>query len=401
MIGAYGSGAKPIFDLSISGGIRMSSNETPSMSDWRIADLQFEGNNLDISAINGNASLSDLLILRNDMRNLKFGIIFSDSNLNAINNSGYTHPMWSKFFIMDNTVNDLVGIDNGSNGMYLALERSAVMGNYINPNNKGEHGIRAAYESYSAFSHNEITGIPSGRAFLSLRSPNQGGSTFPSNIYGPYVYSEKNYVSDNRFYGGYTTGMAGCGLINGTATGRNRDYVWERNLFEASLTTTQSLGLSGQNITARNNIFKMTGGAAIGTSPLEFSPVPDNLWIYNNSIYATGTSARLFTVIQNEVGDMTSSVIYIKNNLFYAPGTSNGDNLITNLVGATIYSDSNSESSERTTSPNFTVTPPTIPSHFKPTVGSYSIGRGAAVPVWSDFFGTVQTTTRSLGAIIP
>lgn len=401
-IGAWGSGAKPIFNLTTSGsGIQISSSATPSMADWRIMDLQFEGNNTDAAAIWGGGSMRDLLVLRNDIRNLKFGLSFSISNLDAINNSGYTHAAWSNFFIMDNTINDLVGVANGSNGMYLSLERSAVMGNYVNPNNKGEHGIRAAYESYSVFSHNEITGIPSGRAFLTLRSPDQGGATFPSGTYGTYVYSEKNYVSDNRFYGGYTTGMSGVGPTNGTATGRSRDFVWERNLFEASATTNESLNLAGVNITARNNLFKMTGGAAIGTQPLANSPVPDGLWIYNNTIYATSTSANLFSVIQNEVGNMTGSVFEIKNNIFYAPNTSNGNSLITNLVGATINvgGTSNSASTERTTSPNFATMPPVAAAHFKPITGSYAIGRGVTVPVWSDYFGVSTGSTRDIGAI--
>ncbi len=403
IIGAFGVGAKPILNQTTSSSrLAISSITTPTMADWRIMDLQFEGNNNDTSAISGAGSASDILILRNDMRNLKFGLSFSPSNLDAINNSGYTSPEWSKFFIIDNTVNDLVGIANGSNGMYLGLNTSAVMGNYVNPNNKGEHGIRCAHETLSVFSHNSITGIPSGRAFLSLRSPDQGSSTFPSSVYGPYVYSEKNYVSDNRFYGGYTGGGSGVGPTNGTSTGRSREMIWERNLFEGSAyTSSELLTLVGVNITARNNIFIMINGNAIGSQPLANSPVPDGLWIYNNSVYASGTSARLFSIIGNEAGDMTASVFNIKNNVFYAPNTSNGDSVIINLVGATINvgGTSNSGSSERTTSPLFTTTPPTTAAHFKPTTGSYAIGRGVSVPAWSDYFEAPLTGSSDMGAV--
>ena len=407
-VGAWGSGAKPIIDITTTnGGFQLSSGATPTLADWRFADLDIDGGDLTSSAFYGAGSCSDVNIQRCDMHNMKFGLSFSISTLDFLNTPTYTHPAWSKFYVADNTINDMVGAAgtaNGSNGMYLGHERSAFMGNYINPNNKGEHGIRAAYESYCVFSHNEITGIPTGRAFLSLRSVDQGIATFPTSVYGTYVYSEKNYASDNYCYGGFTTGMAGSGPINGSSTGRNRDYIWERNLLVGSDTTTEYLGVVGINITARNNLFVMgaANGAAMGSSRLDVVPNPTNLWIYNNSVYSPSDAPKLFSVIANQPGDMTASVIYIKNNVMYAPNRTAESSLITNSVGATVVGEStNSTIAQALVSPNFTTTPPTAPADFKPTAGSYAIGAGVAVPVWADFYGTLTLNgTRDMGAIL-
>lgn len=401
ILGSYGSGAKPILSLSSgASGIQMSSSATPGMADWRIMDLQFEGNYSNNAAVYGGGSMSDLLVIRNDIRNSKWGLSFSDDSLHLLNNSSYTHPIWSKIFIVDNTINDLVGINNGSNGMYIALERSAVMGNYVNPNNKGEHGIRASYESYTVFSHNEITGIPSGRAFLTLRSPDQGKSTFPTSIYGSHVYSEKNYVSDNKAYGGYTTGMSGVGPINSSSTGRSRDFIWERNLFEGSSTTTTMLTLSGSQITARNNLFNMkNAGVAINTSRMTATPHPTDLWVYNNSVYANNTGYSYIFFVSG--GDMTGSTFTFKNNLFYGPSISTYGELIgqSGDVYASIVKSGNTLDANYATNPNFTSTPPTTTAHFKPLSGSYAINSGVDVPVWSDFFGMAFSGAHDIGAV--
>jgi hypothetical protein len=129
--------------------------------------------------------------------------------------------------------------------------------------------------------------------------------------------------------------------------------------------------------------------------------VPDKLYLYNNSIYASGAGGGYFSVIQNETGNMKASVITIQNNLTYGPSGGTG-NPVTNMVGATITTCStcNTLNTERTKSPNFTATPPTVPSHFKPTTNSYAIGRGIAVPVYEDYFGVATSGLRDMGAVL-
>lgn len=401
-IGAWGSGAKPIFDLTTANsGIGLSSSGTPTLSDWRFVDIDFDGNDLDCAAFGSNHACNKITVLRCDMHNLKWGLVFSDDALNLANAGSYTHPIWSNFYVADNNIHDLVGVSNGSNGMYIAFERSAVLGNSVDPNNKGEHGIRSSFQRLCVFSHNTITGIPSGRAFLTLRSPNQGGASFPSSEYGTYVYSEKNYVSDNYFYGGYTTGMAGMGPINSSSDGRSRDFIWERNIFFGSATTTSMLTLSGTQATARNNLFSLqNAGTAINAARLTASPMPTDIWAYNNSLYASNTGYTYLFLVSG--GSMAGSTFTFKNNLFYGPSISSYGKLIDQAfdVYATIVEAGNTPDANYATNPNFTTTPPTTSAHFKPTTGSYAIASGVAVPVWSDYFG-VQTLngTRDMGAV--
>ena len=54
----------------------------------------------------------------------------------------------------------------------------------------------------------------------------------------------------------------------------------------------------------------------------------------------------------------------------------------------------------KNSNPNFASSALTTPSDWKPTTG-YAVGGGIQVPVWDDFFLTPQSSTRSLGAIIP
>jgi hypothetical protein len=387
IIGAFGTGAKPLLN-STSAGAAMS----VGASDWRIADLQINGN-LGASAegFGTGGMFTNVLFLRNDVRNVKFGWDFSVSALGA-------GQEWDGFFVVDSTLKTLVPTPgNGGNGMYICAKRLAIMGNHVDTDQGSEHGIRTCHTDRGVYAHNTVEDIASGRAFLSIRSPGQGSIQL-----GSGVYTEKVEVSDNRFFGGATTGMAGTGPTNGTSTGMVRNEIWERNLFEGSSTTNEYLNLQGVSITARNNIFRITnGGTMVTTQPLAAAPVPDKLYLYNNSIYASGAGGGYFSVIQNETGDMTASVITIQNNLTYSPNAGTG-NLITNSVGATVTTCStcNTANSERTTNPNYTVTPPTVPSHFKPTTNSYAIGRGIAVPVYEDYFGVTTSGLRDMGAVI-
>jgi hypothetical protein len=387
IIGAFGTGAKPLFNTTTS-----TSTFTVGASDWRFVDLQINGN-LGATAMgfSSGGMFANGLFLRDDVRNIKTGWAFSVSALGA-------GEEWDGFFVVDSTVKTLVPTAaNGGNGMYICARRLAIMGNHVDTDQGSEHGIRTCHTDRGVYAHNTVEDIASGRAFLSIRSPGQGSIQL-----GSGVYTEKVEVSDNRFFGGATTGMAGTGPTNGTADGMVRNEIWERNLFEGSSTTNEYLNLQGVSITARNNIFRIPGGGTmVTTQPLAVAPVPDKLYLYNNSIYASGVGGGFFSVIQNEIGNMTASVITIQNNLTYSPNAGAGS-LITNLVGATITTCStcNTSTSERITSPNFTVTPPTVPTQFKPTTSSYAIGRGITVPVYEDYFGVATSGLRDMGAVI-
>lgn len=174
------------------------------------------------------------------------------------------------------------------------------------------------------------------------------------------------------------------------------------------------IGITGSEVTVRNNVLLMHPGA--GWSPFNVGPYdtayaaaqgipqPTNIWFYQNTIYYPATSP--FWLMQLIGDPLTNSEITLKNNLMYSPnnGTAqDGRDWLWNPNNTTVYRtplNTNTLIAELQTSPNFTVNPPTNAAHLKPLAGSYVIGRGAAIPVWSDYFGVpVNPGARDLGAV--
>jgi hypothetical protein len=90
----------------------------------------------------------------------------------------------------------------------------------------------------------------------------------------------------------------------------------------------------------------------------------------------------------------------------YAPNAiseSNGAPAFYDPAGGTPALASNNTSNALITSStaNLTTVPPTTPAGFMPASGSYAIGAGASVPVWSDFnlIPLTSSSTRDMGAV--
>jgi uncharacterized repeat protein (TIGR02543 family) len=417
LIGAFGSGAKPNFVNSGEiGTIALSSMTTPNIADWRIVDLKIDGNGFggNSVAVYGAGSIKNSLVSRLDIQNFNSGIKFSGSNLDAINNNGFTSPMWDGVFLTDNTVYNLVGTGaNGGNGFYVGAWRLAVMGNSIDNNLNGEHGMRSPHSRYSVWQHNTTQRIA--RAHMTLRSGGQGGSTLTAQLGSGIHYTEKLLASENRFIGGPEPhAFGGTGPTNSSSNGRAREQIWEKNLMIGGAGTNGFIGITGSEVTVRNNVLLMHPGT--GWSPFNVGaydtayaaaqgiPQPTNIWFYQNTIYYPATSP--FWLMQLIGDPLTNSEITVKNNLMYAPNNGaaqDGRDWLWNPNNTTVYRtplSTNTLIAELQTSPNFTVNPPTNAAHLKPLAGSYVIGRGAAVPVWSDYFGVpINPAARDLGAV--
>jgi hypothetical protein len=282
-----------------------------------------------------------------------------------------------------------------------------IIGNNIDLNFGGEHGMRSAYSDRAVFQHNTIKGVSSGRAFLSIRAPNQGG--MPTRIPAPgtvngITYTEKVVASDNHLIGSSaTSGFAGTGPTNQISNGRAREQIWERNLLVGGSGTSGYLGFAGYQITARNNIMIMPQGGqsmAVSSQPLDASPNPTDIWIYNNSVYYAGTDNLQMLVLVG--GSLAGSRFSLQNNLYYTPNGGSWGSQINNAAGATLATCANCNTldNEIRTSPSFTVNPPFAAGHFRPT-GGYVVGRGVQVPVWSDYFGRrINPSQRDIGAIV-
>ena len=121
----------------------------------------------------------------------------------------------------------------------------------------------------------------------------------------------------------------------------------------------------------------------------------DKVAIYNNTAYSPDTGSNfMFVGIDSTITNVT-----VKNNLGYAPNDS--QHAMISGTGASGFSASNNSSNAQvqSTNPNFTTTPPTQPSHWKPTSG-YAVGGATPVPVWSDFFRVAEPSSRDIGAVV-
>jgi hypothetical protein len=419
LIGAFGSGAKPLLSNTTGSYVfNISSAATPEIEDWRILDIQMDGYGLggNSAGVGGYGSMKNLLLSRLDIRNMHSGVVFSGSVLNGINSSNYTSPMWDGLFLTDNTVFQLNGTGaTGGNGFYLTGWRMAVMGNNIDNNGGGEHGIRSEHSRFSVWQHNTTQRIA--RAHMTLRSADQNTSTLRAQLGSGLHYTEKLLASENHFIGGSSGhAFAGTGPTNGTSNGRAREQIWEKNLMIGGQGTNGFFNFTGSEITARNNLLLMhplssffpllVGAYDTATALAQGIIQPTNIWFYHNTVYYPNAEDAFFATVL--IGDvLTNSELTYKNNLFYAPNltleTQDDRDWIFNPNNTIIHRtplNSNTLVTELHISPNFSATIPTTAAHLKPLAGSYVIGRGTDVKVWSDYFGNLITgSSRDLGAV--
>ena len=418
MIGAFGTGANPIINSTLSGmpAISLSRNTTPTgVSDWRFQDLTIDCNNTNNSSgFAGNGSFSDVTISRVYITRCGYGVLLSGSTLNALNASvRYTHAMWDKLFIVDSTIYDLYTSASGPNAVFANASRVAMLGNKIDNNGHGEHGIRFQYANRAVFSNNTIQGIAPGKVNLTVRGAPYGGD---NTLAGPGVYSEKIVISDNKMIGGASVGMVGFGPQNGTSDERGQNILFERNLLLASTSVQNTMLVSQPDVTIRNNMVNIPAGAgggfAFGVQPSGVVPNPTRVHVYNNTVYHGGSAANrwalLYVSINNDASPydqtMPGSVFEAKNNILYAPNKpATWYTMVYQDTAArsTTTSTNNTPDVSNTASPLFANTPPVAIADFTPSAASYANGTGtASVKVWSDFYGTDTQATPDMGAVV-
>jgi peptidoglycan hydrolase-like protein with peptidoglycan-binding domain len=414
MIGAYGTGAKPLFDAAISSAtFNLSSSITPTgVSDWRFQDIAIDGNNLNNSTgFSGAGSFSNVLFDRVYVTRIGYGVVLSGSVLNALNASvPYTHAIWDGLYMHDSTIYDLYTSASGPNAFFGNAKHAAMIGNNIDNNTHGEHGIRFQYANRVVIEHNTIQGIAPGKTNLTIRGTDYAGNTTEH----PGAISEKIVISDNKMIGGASVGMVGFGPENGTIDERGQDIIFERNFLLCSSTTQNTILVSQPDVTLRNNVLNFpgpsAGGFAFGIQLSGIVPNPDRVHIYNNTVYHAGSSTNNWTLLWVSSNNDTSpydqtmpgSVFQLKNNLLYAPYRQSGYlSMFGNYNGSVATTTQSNNTVDPITDPHFAVTPPVVLSDYTPSLASYARNAGAVVPVYSDFFGTAQSTTFSMGAIIP
>lgn len=417
IVGAYDSGAFPkIQNASNTAILTLSSKTTPNMNDWRIMDLELDGS---LSAtpnrvygVQAQGGANQITLLRLNIHDVYGHIAFGDDILNVWNSGGSPVKLYDQITIADSTLLHGIG-GQGSVAGYIAATQLAWLGNSIDDTINIEHGLRIVYTNRGVISNSlfsRAAGTDSGyggKTVLTIRAPDFGGSsTIPAGN-----YTEKVVISDNKFVPHSTqNGTVGQGPLGTAYDGRLRDLIWERNWWTPPADGPSSVqvdfALTGSDTTIRNNIVAKSGNTTdnrvfslemTNTSP--GYPLLNNVSFYNNTVYSSDTGRNFdMVLILSKTGTPTN--VTAKNNLAYAPGDLGPSMLIGSFAASSNNStDSPAGGQLKNTSLNLATTPPVSPADYKPVTGSYAIGTGASVPVWSDFFGNVRTASYDMGAV--
>lgn len=398
-IGAYGSGALPIVNVTSNLGdnpvIEFGSSSTVNQKDWRVMDLSFTLNS-SAEAVGMGGGFDQVTLLRLTARSCGDACIFYNS---AVLNVGSNPHLFDQAAVVDC---DLAQPESW--GLFLNASNFAVMGNKIN-SATGSHSLRISIAINGVISNNELgpNGVGSaGNHVLKLHGPPFGSATdgVPSG-----TATRKVVVSYNKLTPGNNSTNNWTMAIDPQDDAENeriQDIVVEYNAFTAGTNTGMSISLQGVNVSIRGNVSNTTGAADGVFINIErrsnAAPAPTGVTIFNNSFYTStanvNSSDTPFILIRS---DVASGGVTTRNNLGYSPNAS-GTPLMILDQGSGNTADHNTINSQMKTNPNYTTVPPVLLGDYKPTSG-YALGAGASVPNWHDALGIAWSPTWDIGAI--
>lgn len=410
VVGAYGSGAKPVFDSTMIHAFRIG-NSTPGVTDaWTLMDVKcnYPSDITNSACLYLNSSASNTLMLRVDSVSTQG---FKSAGSEAFGSG--TSGLWDGIFLVDGTVKGVANA-SGNNGNYITGYRVAMIGYHIDMDasagrTSSEHGTRT-YAQRVVESHNTIEDtVESGRVGLSNRSFDwTGGGGSPAN-----VYSGIAVIANNRAFNVAAT--FGWGSTNQQTDGRNKDIIVERNVMESRDTLFRSSS-SGHDLTIRNNLDRNIASSvysiidAQGFDEGISTYCPSGIYAYHNTVYSSISAPTYLVTVGNSHGangcNSGTDIIAAKNNLMYSPSgtndTESNDQASTNgwYDYQTCASCNSTISEQRSTNP-FPGTPTLSSlSSFTPSTGAYTnAGADNGVPVWNDFYGNWWQSSRDVGAV--
>jgi len=437
ILGAYGSGSDPIIRATAAPSVGMlmpSASNTPGRSDWRIMDLEFDGNGVaNVIAIRPSGGINQLTILRVYAHDVTNAFFLNAFDLNAANVGFPGHTLWDQVAIVDSRTNNITGFSSALS-IYLSAHRLMLLGNDLNNNSErvactaappanppcgGEHTVRLPSVVGAVISNNVMQGQNGTKQAFSLRAAVNGAGGVEGGLDTQYVV-----VSDNKFVGGAGAVGSSSGSDMTTYYGpqatvdeRVADTITERNWYVAgggAVGTQAALQLQvHREQTIRNNIFDTSGGRAHGGIKVLSTGaviIPDQIRIYHNTFFSNDVDND-FLAVSLQSTNVTN--VTVRNNLAYAPSDTQhhmlqcgGSSSLVACAGL-VASNNSSNAQVLSTLPGFTI-PPVTTADWKPTTG-YAIGTNngctgapcaTTVPVWSDFFRVAQPAIRDLGAVI-
>lgn len=352
LIGAYGTGARPIITCSNTGfnNIITFTNSgttwpTASGADWRVMDLDFNMTNGAASSAssvgphNGGRTTANLLMLRVLARNFAVAFLWQTWDQWAYEHSN------TGIFLVDCEGGPNVG--DGSYGCYGGGYHSAWLGNNLhdNQNSGGTHILRIWQAHKCAISNNRLWRPGNNRHCLKLHSPSyRGDSSGPGNSqpgtdpanWTPGIRSHEPCtrwvnVTDNIVSGSSpaVTSMPASYVVSiGPQDSINEEWtshiVYERNRHTGAGWVYTEVESSASHIVVRNNVFDATASTYSEYRGILFmrrgiEPSPTDMRVLNNTWYQGASRNECY------VGDfdaVAGPVTTMRNNLFVYPGGS-------------------------------------------------------------------------------
>lgn len=294
IIGAYGSGAKPLINMDSANStiFTFSSGSNPIADDWRIMDIATQSSTDHTVTASFEGYASNILFLRMDTKNIG-GLISSTSTYDYYN---------SKY---GNTAQDLPNgvavvdchfdtASAGANFHFLAFRRFTFMGNYAYDSTPDEHVLRSPFMDTGVIEHNYLGKSHSAKHLLKLHAPN-----FNNAGIGQGKYSEKVVISDNTFLAGDGDWSVVFGPQNSINDERVRRIIFERNHMIGHSPTQVFVVVWADDVAIRNNIMDATGnmgGTGIILAKNTLEPDHKNIWVVGNTFYASNKNLSLVSV---------------------------------------------------------------------------------------------------------
>jgi len=384
LIGAFGSGNRPLVNVTgNNSAIQLSTSSTPTIKDWRVMDLEINGNSG--SATNGiyaEGGIDQVTLLRLNIHHVHVGVRLSPFVLDAF---GGQHRLWDQFAMVDSTIQTLIG-GSGGNGMYIGAQRLMLMGNVLADSTGAEHILRTPNVYKGVISHNDMRTPASAKHTVKLQAAVFGVS--------PTTFTEQIVMSDNKFTAG--SGAAWTvtlGPQDAVENEKVRNVIVERNWFAPHASQQVALMVWAQDVTVRNNVFNLTGTSdrrAIMVDRRGVEPAPANVHAYNNTFYS-GSSGSF-----SPIAFATGAGMIAKNNLGYAPASTSRD-----MISGSATMSNNSSDTDVLLTPGFVTGAPVAPADFRLGAASYAANAGTAVPVFSDLLrlDRPQDGAMDLGAV--
>jgi hypothetical protein len=373
-IGAYGTGERPRILLG-SDAIAVSARE-PNFSDWRIADLDFQGQSAEAEVLSVDGRADNLTLLRVRAVRVGGGISAGLSIVDNWNATGFPgHDVIDGFFIQDSEFRDLVGGQGRTLG-FIAGHRLVMLGNVWRNALGGEHVLRTTWVDRGVFSNNDMGEAPSDKHVWKLHAPDFKGTGIAAG-----KYSERIVISDNVFRStGPHDWTVAISPQNADKDERIRNVVFERNLFLPGPSAIIALIVSGTDMVVRDNIVNHARGRCFAASRRGIEPPPARVWLTHNTCYSSGPGALDFIEV-----DPGLDTIVAANNLVSGvdaaaqefPGSALTEQRGNVVLPATVFTGNKFESDWKS---------------FQLARGSAAIDRGSAesVSAW-DFSGRARS----------